>query len=69
MTREFLPAGTAGTLEATSASSPSTIEADAIVVFLTVELTIAKFLFFPPVVRQGLDQRVINDVKRILGLP
>ena len=41
----------------------------AIVVFLTVELTIAKFLFFPPVVRQGLDQRVINDVKRILGLP
>jgi hypothetical protein len=34
-----------------------------------VELTIAKFLFFPPVVRQGLDQRVINDVKRILGLP
>ncbi len=35
MTREFLPAGTAGTLEATSASSPSTIEADAIVVFLT----------------------------------
>jgi hypothetical protein len=41
----------------------------AIVVFLTVQLTIAKFLFFPPVVRQGLDQRVINDVKRILGLP
>ena len=41
----------------------------AIVVFLTVQLTIAKFLFFPPVVRQGLDQRVINDVKRRLGLP
>ena len=33
-----------------------------------VQLAIAKFLFFPPVVR-GAWTGVINDVKRILGLP
>ena len=35
MTREFLPAGTAGIIEAAAAAAPATIEADALVVFLT----------------------------------
>ncbi len=35
MTREFLPAGTAGIIEAASAANPAAIEADALVVFLT----------------------------------
>lgn len=35
MTREFLPAGTAGSIEATPAPKLTTLEADALVVFLT----------------------------------
>ncbi len=35
MTREFLPAGTAGSIEATSAASPTAIDAQSIVLFLT----------------------------------
>jgi leucyl aminopeptidase len=35
MTREFLPAGTAGIIEAAPAAAPAAIEADALVVFLT----------------------------------
>lgn len=35
MTREFLPAGTAGIIEATPAALPATLDAEAVVVFLT----------------------------------
>jgi hypothetical protein len=35
MTREFLPAGTAGLIEAAPALAPAAIDAEAIVVFLT----------------------------------
>jgi hypothetical protein len=38
-----------------------------IFLFLGMQLALANLLFFPPVIRDGLDVRVVADVRRLLG--
>jgi|TARA_B110000259_G_scaffold1391_2_gene1687 hypothetical protein len=47
--------------------SPTLFRITQTVTFLVAQLWLANIFFFPPLTRNGLDQRMIEDIRRLLG--